>query len=160
MPELPEMQALSERLDDLFAGARLQRVMPLQFSGLKTVAPMYDTLNGQTLRSIGRRGKFLVMDLEQARVRWFLSTDRADLPFPAEPGVKTTFRSITVDGHDVEFSEGFADLHTRVYADVLAGRGFGIDEGRPAIELTARIRRTEPAVVAAHLHPILGEARG
>jgi formamidopyrimidine-DNA glycosylase len=73
MPELPEMQALSERLNDLFAGARLERVMPLQFSGLKTVAPMYDTLNGQTLRSIGRRGKFLVMDLERSRVLIHLS---------------------------------------------------------------------------------------
>src|SRR5438132_1800900 len=73
MPELPEMQALSERLNDLFAGVRLQRVMPLQFSGLKTVTPMYDTLNGQTLGSVGRRGKFLVMDLERARVLVHLS---------------------------------------------------------------------------------------
>jgi formamidopyrimidine-DNA glycosylase len=73
MPELPEMQALSERLDDLLAGARLARVMPLQFSGLKTVAPMYDTLNGQKLRSVGRRGKFLVIDLERARVLVHLS---------------------------------------------------------------------------------------
>ena len=110
------------------------------------------------VRDARRTAGFL--ELERARVRWFLSTDRSDLPFPAEPGVKTTFRSITVDGHEVEFSEGFADLHTRVYADVLAGGGFGIDEGRPAIELTSRIRRTGAAVVAAHLHPILGEARG
>src|SRR6266436_5802175 len=73
MPELPEMQALSERLHDLLAGARLGRVMPLQFSGLKTVAPMYDTLNGQRLRSVGRRGKFLVIDLERARALVHLS---------------------------------------------------------------------------------------
>jgi len=73
MPELPEMQALSERLTSRFAGARLERVMPLQFSGLKTVAPMYDTLNEQMLRSIGRRGKFLVMDLERSRVLVHLS---------------------------------------------------------------------------------------
>src|SRR5262249_449188 len=91
------------------------------------------------------------LELERARVRWFLSTDRAALPFPAEPGVKTTFRSITVDGDEVEFSGRFADLHTRVYEDVLAGRGFGIDAGRPAIDLTYRIRRTEPAIVAGHL---------
>jgi formamidopyrimidine-DNA glycosylase len=73
VPELPEMQALSERLNDLLTGARLQRVMPLQFSGLKTVAPMYDTLNGQLLRSIGRRGKFLIIELERARVLVHLS---------------------------------------------------------------------------------------
>jgi formamidopyrimidine-DNA glycosylase len=73
MPELPEMQALSERLNDLLEGARLVRVMPLQFSGLKTVAPMYDTLNGQLLRSVGRRGKFLIVELERARVLVHLS---------------------------------------------------------------------------------------
>ena len=73
MPELPEMQALSERLGDAFAGARLERVMPLQFSALKTVAPMYDTLNGQRLKAVGRRGKFLVMEFERARVLVHLS---------------------------------------------------------------------------------------
>ena len=68
VPELPEMQALSERLDDAFGGARVERVMPLQFSALKTVAPMYDTLNGQRLTGVERRGKFLVMELERARL--------------------------------------------------------------------------------------------
>ena len=73
MPELPEMQALSERLEDAFGGARLERVMPLQFSALKTVAPMYDTLNGQRVTGVGRRGKFLAMELERARVLVHLS---------------------------------------------------------------------------------------
>jgi UDP-N-acetyl-2-amino-2-deoxyglucuronate dehydrogenase len=93
-----------------------------------------------------------VLDLERADVRWFLSTERADLPFPLQPGVRSTFRAITVDGEDVEFSEGFGDLHTRVYADVLAGRGFGIDDARPSVELTSQIRRAvvRPAAVAAH----------
>jgi len=87
MPELPEMQALSERLDDQFAGARLQRVMPLQFSGLKTVTPMYDTLNGQKLRSFDRRGKFLIMEFERARVLVHLSQGgRVDI----EKQAKTT----------------------------------------------------------------------
>ena len=83
-----------------------------------------------------------VLRLARARVKWFLSADSTDLPFPPEPGTKTTFRSITVDGHEVEFSEGFADLHTRVYQEVLAGRGFGVDDSRPSIELTHRIRQT------------------
>jgi len=56
--------------------------------------------------------------------------------------VKTTFRSITVDGREIEFSEGFTDLHTRVYEEMLAGRGFGIEDSRPSIELTHRIRQT------------------
>jgi UDP-N-acetyl-2-amino-2-deoxyglucuronate dehydrogenase len=100
------------------------------------------------------------VELERARVRWFLSTDAADLPFAPEPGKKTTFRSITVDGAEIEFSDGFADLHTRVYEEVLAGRGFGIDESRPAIDLTHRIRQTAAAVEPSRLHPFLtGTAR-
>jgi UDP-N-acetyl-2-amino-2-deoxyglucuronate dehydrogenase len=103
-----------------------------------------------------RIGGFL--ELERARVRWFLSTDRADLPFEPEPGVKTTLRSITVDGQEVEFSDGFTDLHTRVYEGVLAGRGFGIDDSRPAIELSHRIRTTPAAAVADRLHPALAQS--
>ena len=74
-------------------------------------------------------------------MRWFLSADAADLPFAPEPGAQTTFRSITVDGEELEFSDGFTDLHTRVYEEVLAGRGFGIDDARPSIELTHQIRQ-------------------
>jgi UDP-N-acetyl-2-amino-2-deoxyglucuronate dehydrogenase len=99
------------------------------------------------------------LELERASVRWFLSADTADLPFAAEPGARTTFRSITVDSQEVEFSEGFADLHTRVYEEVLAGRGFGIDDGRPAIELSHRIRETPAEIVPAHLHPMAGAGR-
>jgi UDP-N-acetyl-2-amino-2-deoxyglucuronate dehydrogenase len=95
------------------------------------------------------------LELERARVRWFLSSDIRDLPFTPEPGVKTTFRSITVDGQEIEFSEGFTDLHTRVYEASLAGRGFGIDDSRPSIELSYRIRQTAPVIVAGHLHPML-----
>jgi UDP-N-acetyl-2-amino-2-deoxyglucuronate dehydrogenase len=83
------------------------------------------------------------LELERANVRWFLSTDTRDLPFQPQPGSKTTFRSITVDGQEIEFSEGFANLHTRVYEEALAGRGFGIDEARPSIELTSNLRRAQ-----------------
>lgn len=93
------------------------------------------------------------LELARADARWFLSTDHRDLPFAPEPGVKTTFRSITVDGEEVEFSEGFTDLHTRVYEEVLAGRGFGIADARPSVELTSRIRAAELAPVTADAHP-------
>jgi UDP-N-acetyl-2-amino-2-deoxyglucuronate dehydrogenase len=99
------------------------------------------------------------LELERARVRWFLSTDASDLPFDAAPGAKTTFRSITVDGHEIEFSETFSALHTRVYEEVLAGGGFGIDDARPSVELAYRIRRT--AVIEATpdtMHPFLARA--
>ena len=80
------------------------------------------------------------LDLERANVRWFLSVDTADLPFPPEPGKKTTHRSITVDGEEIEFTEGFTDLHTRVYQSTLEGRGFGISDARSSIDLVHTIR--------------------
>jgi len=81
------------------------------------------------------------LELERARVRWYLSLDLADLPFEPEPGVRTTFRSITIDGEEIEFTAGFTDLHTRVYEETLAGRGFGIEQARPAVELVYNIRK-------------------
>lgn len=95
------------------------------------------------------------IELEHARVRWFLSVDSNDLPFPAQAGMKTTFRSITVDGKEIEFSEGFADLHTRVYEEILAGRGFGISDARPSIELTHRLRTAQISPLDSLAHPKL-----
>ena len=99
------------------------------------------------------------LQLERARVRWFLSNDITDLPADTVAGNRTTFRSISVDGAEVEFSDGFTDLHTRVYQEVLAGRGFGIADSRPAIELTHRIRTATPELVASRLHPFAAARR-
>ncbi len=89
------------------------------------------------------------LQLDRATVRWFLSTDAADLPFVPQPGVRTTWRSIVVDGQEVEFSEGFSDLHTRVYEQTLAGLGARIADARASIELAHRIRhaRVTPSAV-------------
>ncbi len=95
------------------------------------------------------------IQLEKARVRWFLSVNYEDLPVTAKQANKTTFRSITVDGQEVEFSEGFADLHTLVYKNILAGNGFGIEDARPSIELTYRIRKAEISPMDALAHPFL-----
>lgn len=95
------------------------------------------------------------LELERARVRWFLSSDARDLPFPGVPGQRTTFRSITVDGDGVEFTEGFGELHTRVYEEVLTGRGFGIAEARPSIDIVYRIRQTPVTMASERLHPVL-----
>jgi UDP-N-acetyl-2-amino-2-deoxyglucuronate dehydrogenase len=100
-----------------------------------------------------RIGGFL--ELEKARVRWFLSVDHSDLPPVAKQARKTTFRSITVDGQEIEFSEGFTDLHTCVYDKTLAGDGFGISDARPSIELTHRIRNSEISALDALTHPFL-----
>ena len=93
-----------------------------------------------------------VLQLARARVKWFLSCEAEDLPFPAEPGVRTTFRSISIDDREVEFTEGFTDLHTRVYEEVLAGRGFGIDAVRPAIVLAHQIRTAQPVAPVRFAH--------
>jgi UDP-N-acetyl-2-amino-2-deoxyglucuronate dehydrogenase len=98
------------------------------------------------------------IELERARVRWFLSVDPQDLPSQAKVAGKTTFRSITVDGEEVEFSEGFTDLHTRVYEETLAGRGFGIAEARPSIELTYSIRTSPILAKDECAHPFLSRA--
>jgi UDP-N-acetyl-2-amino-2-deoxyglucuronate dehydrogenase len=95
------------------------------------------------------------IELEKARVRWFLSVDHHDLPDPVKAARKTTFRSITVDGQEIEFSEGFTDLHTRVYEKTLAGDGFGIADARSSIELTHRIRHAEISLFDACVHPFL-----
>lgn len=105
------------------------------------------------LRDDRREAGFL--DLERARVRWYLSTDFRDLPFQGEAGAKTTFRSITIDGDEVEFTDGFTDLHTRVYEEVLAGRGFGLDVARPSVELAHRIRTDALSAPGSLAHPQL-----
>jgi UDP-N-acetyl-2-amino-2-deoxyglucuronate dehydrogenase len=95
------------------------------------------------------------LELQCATVRWFLSTDIVDLPFNATPGLKTTFRSLKIDGSELEFTEGFTDLHTRVYEHTLAGHGYGIDDTRAAIELTHRIRTAVVATTDGQRHPYL-----
>ena len=92
--------------------------------------------------------------LQRARVRWLLSAELGDVPAAVREGGKSTYRSITVDGHEVEFSEGFADLHTRVYEETLAGRGFGIDASRPAIELTHHLRHAPAVAPSDGMHPL------
>jgi UDP-N-acetyl-2-amino-2-deoxyglucuronate dehydrogenase len=95
------------------------------------------------------------LELERARVNWFLSIDREDLPEVAVKEGKPTFRSITIDGEEVEFSGGFTDLHTVVYDDILKGGGFGLEDARPSIELTHQIRNAEPLGIRERSHHIL-----
>jgi UDP-N-acetyl-2-amino-2-deoxyglucuronate dehydrogenase len=87
---------------------------------------------------------------ERADISWFLSIDRNDLPDSVK-GKKTTFRSITVDGEEAEFSEGFTDLHTRSYGEIIAGRGFGIEEVRPSIDIVSTFR-TAPIIKSNGVH--------
>jgi UDP-N-acetyl-2-amino-2-deoxyglucuronate dehydrogenase len=80
------------------------------------------------------------LELAGADVKWFLSTDRGDLPADAREQGKPTWRHITIDDEPVEFSDGFTDLHTEVYRRTLQGDGFGIEDARSSIELVSRLR--------------------
>lgn len=97
-----------------------------------------------------------VLELEKARVRWFLSVDEADLPADVRAKNGHAFRSITVDGQEIDLSTGFTDLHTEVYKDILAGGGFGIAESKPAIELVYQIRTSTVVSPDETAHPLLG----
>jgi UDP-N-acetyl-2-amino-2-deoxyglucuronate dehydrogenase len=97
-----------------------------------------------------------LLECQRADVSWFLSLDRGDLPEDIK-GQKTTFRSIVVDGDEVEFSEGFTDLHTRSYEEIVAGRGFGLEEVRPSIDIVSTFR-TAPIVKSNGVHAFAQKA--
>lgn len=94
------------------------------------------------------------LELERANVKWFLSIDRSDLPEEAK-GKKTTYRSIQIDGEEIEFTEGFTDLHTKVYQNILDGKGYGIDDARNSIEIVYEIRNSAVTNKKENYHPIL-----
>lgn len=100
------------------------------------------------------------LEYAKARVRWFLSVDVNDLPESAVREEKRTFRSIKIDDVEVEFSGGFADLHTKSYEEVLSGGGFGLEENRVAIETVRRIRTTTPNPAKGGLHPQIRRLNG
>ena len=96
------------------------------------------------------------LELQKANVRWFLSLDRKDLPEEALKNGLTTYRSVNINGEEVEFSGGFTDLHTMVYQKVLSGKGFGIEDVRPSIKLVYEIRNAHPVGGEMEkMHPVL-----
>lgn len=95
------------------------------------------------------------LEYEKARVRWFLSVDYKYVPESAKAEGQRTYRSITVDGEEIEFSGGFTDLHNRSYEEILAGRGFGLEENRVAIETVSHIRNAAPLGAKGSYHPFL-----
>lgn len=93
------------------------------------------------------------LEYENARVRWYLSLDLEDVPEASRAEGLRTYRSIKVDGEEVEFSGGFTDLHTRSYEEILAGRGFGVEENRSAIEAVSSIRTANVVRTDQDIHP-------
>ncbi len=95
------------------------------------------------------------IEYEKARVRWFLSVDVEDIPAAIREQGKRTYRMLTMNGAEIEFSDGFTDLHTRIYEDVLRGGGFSLEDNRVAIETVGSIRAQEPRMPVSDYHPFL-----
>lgn len=95
------------------------------------------------------------LELQRANVQWYLSILSDDLPEEVRKRGKTTYRSITMNGEEIQFSEGFTDLHTKVYEETLAGHGFGLNDARASIELAYQIRTAPANLNMETTHPYL-----
>ncbi len=93
------------------------------------------------------------LELEKANVKWFLSVDASDLPTEVVANGGYAYRSITCDGEEIDLSKGFTDLHTRVYEEILAGQGHGLEDARGAIDLVYKIRQQEVSPPGPTAHP-------
>jgi len=91
--------------------------------------------------------------LNRARVRWFLSLDYNDIPEGIKAKGQRTYRSITIEGDELEFSDGFTDLHTVSYQEILAGRGYGLSDARSSIQMVHHIRNAQPIGLRGEYHP-------
>ncbi len=100
-----------------------------------------------------------LLELKKARVRWFLSLDRDDLPIKQKETNPKSFRSITIDGEEIEFSDGFDNLHTKSYEQILEGKGFTMKDALPAIEIVSTIRHAQPIGLKGDYHPLLKQCR-
>jgi UDP-N-acetyl-2-amino-2-deoxyglucuronate dehydrogenase len=95
------------------------------------------------------------LELDQARIRWFLSLDYNDIPKKVKDAGGRTFRSIVIEGEEIEFSEGFTNLHTSSYKEILAGNGFGLGDARQSVETVYIIRNAKPVGLQGEYHPML-----
>lgn len=93
------------------------------------------------------------LEFDRARVRWFLSINYETLPEEIKEKGMRTYRSMTIDGEEIEFSGGFTELHTMSYQDILGGGGYRIGEARKAIEIVHGIRHAEPIGLKGEYHP-------
>jgi len=95
------------------------------------------------------------LDLENARIRWFLSINSETLPEDIAQKGQRTFRSIKIEGEELEFSGGFTDLHTLSYKRILEGKGYGLNDSRKSIEIVKEIRHSTPSEINGEYHPFI-----
>jgi len=116
---------------------------------------VFGSLRENTLHHVSDTTAAGYLEYERARVRWFLSVDSGNLPESATEKGQRTYRSISVDGQEVEFSGGFTDLHTVSYQHILDGQGFGLEDTRVAVETVSNIRQMTPVGLQGEYHPYL-----
>ncbi|MDY0083497.1 MAG: Gfo/Idh/MocA family oxidoreductase [Ignavibacteriaceae bacterium] len=105
------------------------------------------------LKSFNKAAGYI--ELKNANVKWYLSIDSKDLPKEAVEKNKSTHRSITIDGNELEFTDGFTDLHTKIYEEILQGKGFGIETARASIETAYAIRHLPVTNIKELFHPMI-----
>ena len=110
---------------------------------------------GHAVHLHGPRRMAGVLELEHARVSWLLSVEENDLPRSAREAGKRSFRTITIDGTEIDFSVGFTELHARVYERTMAGNGFSLEDARPSIDLAHRVRHATVESPRDLIHPLL-----
>ncbi len=101
-----------------------------------------------------------LLELQSATVRWFLSIDAGDLPAEVRERDGFAHRSVDIDGRELDLSDGFTDLHTEVYRDILGGGGYGLEDSRAAIELVHALRGARVTPAPSEPHPLLARSRG
>ncbi len=94
------------------------------------------------------------LELEQARVRWFLSINDETLPKEIKESGMRTYRSLTIEGDEIEFTQGFTELHLQSYQKILKGKGFGLEEAKKSIQLVHDIRHMDPIGLQGDYHPL------
>ncbi|RJP95177.1 MAG: gfo/Idh/MocA family oxidoreductase [Desulfobacteraceae bacterium] len=116
---------------------------------------IFGSVQNNVVHMIGSDKAAGFLELENARVRWFLSVDGSNLPKEQVKKGQQTFRSITVNGEEIEFSGGFTDLHNASYEDILNGGGFKSSHARPSIETVFTIRNSQPIGLKGDYHPFV-----
>jgi len=115
---------------------------------------IFGAVKAQTLHLHSHDRAAGYLELEKARVRWFLGIDISLLPESVVANGKSTYLSLQVEGREIEFSDGFTDLHTDSYRTILDGQGYGLETARPSIELVSEIRHAQPSGPKGDYHPL------
>ncbi len=118
------------------------------------LAWVFGSVQKNTVHTLTNDSAAGFLELDKARVRWLLSIDYNDIPDEIKAKGKRTYRSLTIEGQHIEFSDGFTDLHTTSYQQILNGNGFGLNDARTSIQTVYEIRNQKPAPLQGDYHPL------